>query len=256
MRSVQRGITTTFIILIILGTAVALVFVYFTSFEYQKLKASQINTFEDCAAHYPVMESYPEQCQVPGGKHFTRQLTEGERSDRLVPPIQPSPSVQSSETANWKTYKNTKVGFEIKYPPYFEQPQIPGAVAAPADGSEDGISISFNDSNSADYSVLVFPYSGSIDELVNERNTAVAAFPTNKIPVLFPDKPVSLISESSIDGEIAQWYGTTRKRADGGTGVEIYFTHKDHGYIIRAGEYYPINQSLLKQLLSTFKFQI
>jgi hypothetical protein len=34
-----------------------------------------INSFEDCAAAgYPIMESYPEQCAVPGGRSFTRQI--------------------------------------------------------------------------------------------------------------------------------------------------------------------------------------
>ena len=33
-----------------------------------------INSFEDCAdAGYPIMESYPEQCAVPGGQTFTKQ---------------------------------------------------------------------------------------------------------------------------------------------------------------------------------------
>lgn len=35
---------------------------------------STIDSFEDCvAAGYPVMESYPEQCAVPGGQSFTKQ---------------------------------------------------------------------------------------------------------------------------------------------------------------------------------------
>lgn len=33
-----------------------------------------IDSFEDCAAAgYPIAESYPEQCSVPGGKTFTKQ---------------------------------------------------------------------------------------------------------------------------------------------------------------------------------------
>jgi len=31
----------------------------------------EINSFEECAKHYPVMESYPPQCAVPGGPTFT-----------------------------------------------------------------------------------------------------------------------------------------------------------------------------------------
>lgn len=36
---------------------------------------SAINSFDDCvAAGNPVMESYPEQCRTPGGKHFVNDI--------------------------------------------------------------------------------------------------------------------------------------------------------------------------------------
>lgn len=31
-----------------------------------------IQSFEDCARKYPVMETYPEQCRVPNGPSFTK----------------------------------------------------------------------------------------------------------------------------------------------------------------------------------------
>jgi len=31
----------------------------------------EINSFEECAKHYPIMESYPPKCAVPGGPTFT-----------------------------------------------------------------------------------------------------------------------------------------------------------------------------------------
>lgn len=31
---------------------------------------NSIDTFEECAKYYPVMESYPEQCSTPDGGHF------------------------------------------------------------------------------------------------------------------------------------------------------------------------------------------
>ena len=37
------------------------------------LQSRRITTFEDCAAAgYPVMQSYPEQCSTPDGKHFVK----------------------------------------------------------------------------------------------------------------------------------------------------------------------------------------
>jgi len=44
--------------------------------------AENITTFEECAAKYAVMESYPEQCLTPDGTHFTRDIgNELEKSD-------------------------------------------------------------------------------------------------------------------------------------------------------------------------------
>lgn len=39
--------------------------------------ALEVNSFEECAAAgYPVMESYPRRCAVPGGETFTEELSE------------------------------------------------------------------------------------------------------------------------------------------------------------------------------------
>jgi hypothetical protein len=129
MRSVQRGISTFFLIISILTIAVACGAGYFAFSQNLKEKVTSINSFEDCAKHYPVMESYPEQCQVPGGKHFTRELSEEEQQKlsssqpKVVGQNIPgSPSVLDSwnsgdnETANWKTYTNSTEGYLIKYP--------------------------------------------------------------------------------------------------------------------------------------------
>jgi hypothetical protein len=116
MRSVQRGITTFVLIVGILGLSIAVVSAYFLFNQNKQHKISEINSFNDCAKHYPVMESYPEQCATPDGKHFTRELTEEEKQ-RLIPPSEPSPSVSSDETANWDTYQNSVIGLSLKYPP-------------------------------------------------------------------------------------------------------------------------------------------
>ena len=42
--------------------------------------AASITSYEECvAAGYPIMESFPEQCAVPGGDSFTRELTDAEK---------------------------------------------------------------------------------------------------------------------------------------------------------------------------------
>lgn len=41
------------------------------------IKSEDISTFEECAAAgYPIMESYPERCSVPGGATYTRVTTD------------------------------------------------------------------------------------------------------------------------------------------------------------------------------------
>jgi hypothetical protein len=34
----------------------------------------KITTFEECAELYPILETYPEQCNTPDGKHFVREI--------------------------------------------------------------------------------------------------------------------------------------------------------------------------------------
>lgn len=46
---------------------------------------ASINSYDECVATgYPVMESYPEQCAVPGGQTFTRELTEKEKNEQAL----------------------------------------------------------------------------------------------------------------------------------------------------------------------------
>lgn len=61
---------TALIVLVILGLAALGVAGWFL---YQQvIKPAHINSYADCvAAGYPILESYPEQCITPDGKHFT-----------------------------------------------------------------------------------------------------------------------------------------------------------------------------------------
>jgi hypothetical protein len=51
-------------------------------------KVKDINNFEECAkAGYPVLESYPAQCNTPDGRHFVQELTDEEKK-KLIPPVE------------------------------------------------------------------------------------------------------------------------------------------------------------------------
>jgi len=57
--------------------AIALVGVAGSFWLYQSISApvGEINSFDDCAAAgYPVMESYPRQCRIPGGEAFVEDI--------------------------------------------------------------------------------------------------------------------------------------------------------------------------------------
>jgi hypothetical protein len=59
------------------GVSLALLVAGYYLWQAQNVALDQeITSFEECAAAgYPVMESYPEQCRVPGGASFTRTLS-------------------------------------------------------------------------------------------------------------------------------------------------------------------------------------
>lgn len=84
MRYYQRGIATSIIVIIFLIAGVAIASGYFIFYQNQ-LKQKSINSFEDCAKYYPVMESYPGQCNTPDGRHFVQQLSD-EKKKKLIPP--------------------------------------------------------------------------------------------------------------------------------------------------------------------------
>lgn len=45
-----------------------------------------ISSYEECIeAGYPALESYPEQCRTPDGKHFVRKLSEEELQEMIKP---------------------------------------------------------------------------------------------------------------------------------------------------------------------------
>jgi hypothetical protein len=55
------------------GAVIVALFVVLAFVIYQKDADASINSFDDCAAKYPVMESYPERCMTSDGRSFTNQ---------------------------------------------------------------------------------------------------------------------------------------------------------------------------------------
>lgn len=96
----QKGFSALVLILLLaVFASLALGSYYF----YNQQKLQSINSFEECAKHFPVMTSYPEQCNTPDGKHFVRELSEEEK--------------KKLQTAGWQEYKNDQMRFALNIPP-------------------------------------------------------------------------------------------------------------------------------------------
>ena len=63
----------------ILGTVLAIAFAFFV---FRNWDSWQIDSFEECAARYPVLESYPRQCNTPDGRHFVEEIDQPIGGDR------------------------------------------------------------------------------------------------------------------------------------------------------------------------------
>lgn len=58
---------------ILIGVVIGVVILITGVVAWNVTRVGGINNFSDCAAKYPVMESYPEKCRTPDGRIFTKQ---------------------------------------------------------------------------------------------------------------------------------------------------------------------------------------
>src|SRR3989344_3354810 len=94
----QKGFS---LIIIILGTLLVLWLLSGGGYYlYNQQKLRSITDFESCAKYYPVMLSYPGQCNTPDGRHFVNELSDEEREN-----LAPSPATQKSPKMEYLTSK-------------------------------------------------------------------------------------------------------------------------------------------------------
>lgn len=113
----ERGFSLV-LILVVLGILSAIGFGSFYLFNKQQTTA--INSFDDCAKKYPVLESFPEQCRTPDGRLFVSKLTDEEKSKLIPSQDVPSQNELDQDSAkslsNWVTYTNSKSRYTVKLP--------------------------------------------------------------------------------------------------------------------------------------------
>lgn len=112
----QKGFVPIVIILAFIAAVGLGILGYYLN-KQQTLK--NINSFDECARYFSVMESYPAQCNTSDGRHFVQELSDEEK-EKLQLTVESS---NSAETADWKTYTSKKVGYSIKVPPGWEMEQ-------------------------------------------------------------------------------------------------------------------------------------
>jgi len=77
---------------------------------------ARINNFEECAAKYPVMESYPRQCATPDGKHFTEYIGNEMEMGELIKVDSPRPNVKVSSPLTITGQARGTWYFEAQFP--------------------------------------------------------------------------------------------------------------------------------------------
>lgn len=75
MKKNKRNEKKKYFVSVMAGAAaiVALVFIVLAFVNHTRTDVKAITTFAQCAAKYPVMESFPEQCRTPDGRTFVNQ---------------------------------------------------------------------------------------------------------------------------------------------------------------------------------------
>ncbi len=119
-----RGFAPIFIL--ILGTAILTGIGGGGYYLYNQHQLRSVTDFESCAKLYPVLASYPGQCNTPDSRHFVQELSKEEQK-RLMPlktndeDFSASSSGNSSsklldKTTNWVTFKSNLMGLSFEYP--------------------------------------------------------------------------------------------------------------------------------------------
>lgn len=165
-----------------------------------------------------------------------------------------SPSPTPDPTADWKTYINTKVGFQLRFPERYGPPSLPSGTAnAPliyASGQEVDDNIIFGTTSLDGFSLRIFPYSGILNDLPHTEQAK--SFPFQFSDPEYITLSIKDHSFNNINNHVLVAFDKTRK-AD----VAIFFLQNGYGLILAqsGSNSNPINNAKeINQILQTFKF--
>ncbi len=118
------------------------------------------------------------------------------RANLLMQPLTPSPTVSKpDETANWKTYRNAKLGFSLQYPEEWHEPKetiLSTKTMIEFDGIEISVGVSYDQNLQREltYKEVIKQYSnGKKDPALITINGQSAAYLKMRDEDLIPPKP-------------------------------------------------------------------
>lgn len=164
-------------------------------------------------------------------------------------PQQPTPT-PIDETANWKTYRNTVVGFEVKSPERFLSPALPGGFADNflADGTEKDAHVLFGKTSDDSFGIRFFPFAKGVDDLI--KTDEANAFPPYNWEGLknttTTRKPI-IVNNSQALMVVANYSNSNELPF-----TAVFLTGENYGFMFTFSQNFK--QDEIDQILSTFKF--
>ncbi len=162
-----------------------------------------------------------------------------------------TPTPTPDPTTDWKTYTNTSVGFQIKYPNRYSPPVLPGGPGENnlANGKEDDTHIIFSNNSTDSFGIQVFPFSGDPNTFTkSSQATAIPPYDWQD-----KDKDKTIQKESiSVANIPAQLITANYKNSNELPFTAVFLLGKNHGFILNFSQSY--SRIEINQVLSTFKF--
>lgn len=172
------------------------------------------------------------------------------KTDLMTLTASQGPSAIADPYFGWSEYKNTKVGFEIKFPSRLgDKVELVAGLEGPdafANGSEDNTNLIFGATSNDVFVLMVFPYVGSLDDLIKYENKPSSGIRNTD--------ELELVKDINASNPVFRWYKTkVLPQSNGEWQYILYGTGKNHGFEIDFGTNLK-DMTELEKIVGSFKF--